>query len=234
MSVDRTGIQDVHALWLQTLDFLRCNAPQMWTDMLRQGGGDILDAAHRGGTGAGSRSGRRPGQRGKPPATQSRLVLHHAGSRRERRRADRHPVHRPDRQHCALTLRTDGVGRAAGTRRRGVALRAVSWGPAYDGGTWWSWWTDTAACVRAGIAEPSDADDPRRADLPRGVHAEPDFWPVQADDPACRSTCSSVPCCSRGWRSPADCWCTASPWAPARTSAGICAARVWSPGRCTV
>lgn len=27
MSVDRTGIQDVHALWLQTLDFLHTTRP---------------------------------------------------------------------------------------------------------------------------------------------------------------------------------------------------------------
>ena len=42
MSVDRTGIQDVHALWLQTLDFLHYNAPQTWTDMLQQEGVTFL------------------------------------------------------------------------------------------------------------------------------------------------------------------------------------------------
>ncbi|MCZ4508179.1 hypothetical protein O3Q52_08175 [Streptomyces sp. ActVer] len=184
MSVDRTGIQDVHALWLQTLDFLHYNAPQTWADMLQQEGVTFL----------------------MPPAVaaleraQDQAAALANAERRRLRKADLFYI---TREAAASVMELTDVPCIAQIAsivpspsglmvweeppvriERGVVLRAVSWGPSYDGGTWWSWWTDTAACVRAGIAEPTMLMIHGGLTFHEEVHTEPDFWPVQADDPA--------------------------------------------------
>ncbi|MEV4974980.1 hypothetical protein [Streptomyces scopuliridis] len=183
MSVELTGIQDVHALWLQTLDFLRYNAPQTWADMLQQEGVTFL----------------------MPPAVaalervEDQAAALANAERRRLRKADLFYITREAAASVAgidvpcIAQIASIVPSPSGLMvweeppvhiERGVVLRAVSWGPAYDGGTWWSWWTDTAACVRAGITEPSMLMIHGGLTFHEEVHTEPDFWPVQADDPA--------------------------------------------------
>ena len=184
MSVDRTGIQDVHALWLQTLDFLRCNAPQMWTEMLGKEGVTFLMP---------------PTVAALERAADQAAALANAECRRLRK-ADLFYITREAAASVAGLTGIPCIAQIASivpspsglmvweeppARVEGdAALRAVSWGPSYDGGTWWSWWTDTAACVRAGIAEPTMLMIHGGLTFHEETYAEPDFWPVQADDPA--------------------------------------------------
>ncbi|MET8205852.1 hypothetical protein ABZT51_07345 [Streptomyces sp. NPDC005373] len=181
--MDRTGIQDVHALWLQTVDFLRYNAPQTWADMLQREGVTFL----------------------MPPAVAAlervqdqAVALANAESRRLRK-ADLFYITRDAAASVAGLVGIPCIAEISSILpspsglmvweeppvhiARGVVLRAVSWGPAHDGGTWWSWWTDTAACVRAGIAVPTMLMVNGGLTFHEEVHTEPDFWPVQADDP---------------------------------------------------
>ncbi|MFJ8637244.1 hypothetical protein [Streptomyces sp. NPDC093568] len=65
----------------------------------------------------------------------------------------------------------------------GIPIRAVSWGPAYDGGIWWSWWTDTAACIRAGLGEAWMLSAFGGLTFHEETHTPPDLWPEQAGDP---------------------------------------------------
>ncbi|MFF0013050.1 hypothetical protein [Streptomyces sp. NPDC005374] len=184
MSVDRTGIQDVHALWLQTLDFLRCNAPQTWADMLCKEGVTFLMP---------------PAVAALERAEDQAAALANAECRRLRK-ADLFYITREAAESVTDLTGIPCIAQIASIVpspsgllvweeppvciERGVVLRAVSWGPSYDGGTWWSWWTDTAACVRAGIAVPSMLMVNGGLTFHEEVYAEPDFWPVQADDPA--------------------------------------------------
>ncbi|CAM5586349.1 hypothetical protein SALBM311S_11339 [Streptomyces alboniger] len=55
MSVDRTGIQDVHALWLQTSELLPLRRARRGRTCCSRRD-DVLDAARRGGAGSGGGS----------------------------------------------------------------------------------------------------------------------------------------------------------------------------------
>ncbi|MEV6594758.1 hypothetical protein [Streptomyces acidicola] len=184
MSVDRTSIQDVHVLWLQTLDFLRYNAPQTWADMLHKEGVTFL----------------------MPPAVaalqraQDQAAALANAERRRLRKADLFYATQEAAKSVAGLTGIPCIAQIASILpspsglmvweeppahiEKGVVLRAVSWGPAHDGGTWWSWWTDTAACVRTGFSGPGMLVINGGLTFHEEVHTEPNKWPLQADDPA--------------------------------------------------
>jgi hypothetical protein len=184
MCADQTGIQDVHALWLQTLDFLHYNAPQTWANMLQEEGVTFL----------------------MPPAVAALERAHDQATalanaeRRRLRKADLFYITREAAESVAGLRGVPCIAEIANILpspsgllvweeppahiETGVVLRAASWGPAHDGGTWWSWWTDTAACVRAGHGGPTMLAVNGGLTFHEEVHTEPGHWPVQADDPA--------------------------------------------------
>ncbi|MFF3277330.1 hypothetical protein ACFYWU_41380 [Streptomyces chrestomyceticus] len=183
-SIDRTGIKDVHALWLTTLDFLQYNAVSEWALMLQMEDVTFL----------------------MPPAVAAleqpraqATALATAESKRLRA-ADLFYVSAAAAQTvaglegfpciaripsilpapCGLMVWEEPPARIEG----GIPIRAVSWGPAYDGGTWWSWWTDTAACIRAGLGGAWMLAAYGGLTFHEETHTPPGLIPQQANDPA--------------------------------------------------
>ncbi|MFJ9380187.1 hypothetical protein [Streptomyces sp. NPDC101455] len=66
--------------------------------------------------------------------------------------------------------------------RGGVPIRAVSWGVAYDGGTWVAWWSDTLAAVQLRQLPPAVLTVNGLLMYHKETHFHPQSWPAQLGD----------------------------------------------------
>jgi hypothetical protein len=66
--------------------------------------------------------------------------------------------------------------------RRGVPIRAVSWGVSYDGGTWASWWSDTLAAVQLRQVPSAALTVNGPLMCHKETHFHPLSWPAQLGD----------------------------------------------------
>ncbi|MFF7216830.1 hypothetical protein ACFZAU_41020 [Streptomyces sp. NPDC008238] len=181
MSADQTDIRNVHALWLQTMDFLRGNATPHWAEAMLQGAVFLM-----------------------PPTVATLPRPHDRSAALARAESERlHTaqlfyVSAPAAQVVADTpmsciMQVAGLlPSASGLMvweepparvEEGIPVRAASWGPAYDGGSWWSWWTDTACAVRAGYTSPVTLQTHGGLTFHNETHIAPGTWPEHADNP---------------------------------------------------
>ncbi|MFB6985596.1 hypothetical protein [Streptomyces sp. NPDC056304] len=173
--------ESTHELWLPTMDFTRTNAPVVWAQMIRQGIRFVMP----------------PQVAALPRAEDQAAALAEA----ERERLATADLYYLDAAACEVAetveLRQQAIEQllpsAAGFLvweeppmhlRGGIPIRAVSWGVAYDGGTWVSWWSDTNASVRLGLAGSNSLLVMGPLTFHEEVHLPPNAWPVQVSNPA--------------------------------------------------
>lgn len=137
-------VELVYEAWLSTLDYVDRNAPLAWADMMARGSDFMMP----------------PEVRALPRVQDRATALAKAEAMRLRNAelfyldaaaGQAAVVVEPQIQNLS-----DLVPAPAGLIvwqeppahvGRGFPIRAASWGPAYDGGTWMSWWTDTKAAI---------------------------------------------------------------------------------------
>ncbi|MFI7415262.1 hypothetical protein ACIBU0_42180 [Streptomyces sp. NPDC049627] len=173
--------ETTHELWLPTLDFTRGNAAVAWAHMMYQGVRFVM-----------------PPQVAALPSVEERAA---ALADAERERLTTAELFYLDAAACEVAetveLRHQAVEQllpsAAGFLvwerppmylRSGIPIRAATWGVAFDGGTWVSWWSDTQAAVRLGLCSYEALLGSGPLTFHEEVHLPPQAWPVQASTPS--------------------------------------------------
>ncbi|MCD9903207.1 hypothetical protein LUR56_31140 [Streptomyces sp. MT29] len=169
-----------HELWLPTLDFTRTNAGVAWTEMMRQGVRFVM-----------------------PPAVAALPRVEdraRALAKAEQERLATADLYYLDIAACEVAYEVELRDKAlehllpSATGflvwekppmhlSSGIPIRAATWGVAYDGGTWMSWWSDTQVAVRLGLCSPEALMGSGPLTYHEEVHLPPKSWPVQADRP---------------------------------------------------
>lgn len=168
-----------HELWASALSFTMTNAADAWASMLGQGVRFLM-----------------------PPKVEA-LPRHEdraaALADAERERLATGDLFYLDAAACdvaaAVELRQQSVEQlvpsAAGFLvwekppmylRGGIPIRAASWGVAYDGGTWASWWSDTFAGVQLGQVPAAVLTVNGSLTYHEETHIRPQSWPSQLGD----------------------------------------------------
>ncbi|WP_405763849.1 hypothetical protein OG539_43465 [Actinacidiphila glaucinigra] len=181
MSADQTPIHDVHTLWLQTMDFLHGNATPVWAEGMRHGAVFLMSPA----VAALPRPHDRSAALARDESERLRAAqLFYVSAAAAQVVADT-PISCL-MQVASLLPSPSGLmvweeppARIEG----GIPVRAASWGPAYDDGSWWSWWTDTACAVRAGHVSAMMLQTHGGLIFHNETHIAPGMWPAHADDP---------------------------------------------------
>ncbi|MGW0033049.1 hypothetical protein ACWDXD_24935 [Streptomyces sp. NPDC003314] len=172
--------ESVHELWVPTLDFTRANAAVHWAFTMRQGVHFLM-----------------PPEVAALPGVEDRAAALAAA---ERERLETAELYYLDAAACKVAneidVRSQSVAqlvpsasgflvweKAPMTIHGGIPIRAATWGVAYDGGTWISWWSDVQAAVNAGLASRAVLAVSGPLQFHQEVHLPPGSWPVQADDP---------------------------------------------------
>ncbi|WP_329492471.1 hypothetical protein OG618_37490 (plasmid) [Kitasatospora sp. NBC_01246] len=183
-SFEPTSVEQVHDMWLGILEFLGTNATNSWSFMMDRGIGFVM-----------------------PPQVRSLPTSHARASALAQAEFARlagaqlfHLDASAGRAADQATLRAQNLVELAPspsglivweeapyTVAGGIPIRAVSWGIAYDGGTWMSWWSDNAATVRAGLSAPESLGLFGRLMFHEEAHLPPKGWPAQAETPGDRS-----------------------------------------------
>ncbi|MFF4902317.1 hypothetical protein [Streptomyces sp. NPDC001068] len=173
--------ESTHELWVPTLDFTRANAALAWAHMMGQGVRFVM-----------------PPQVAALPRLEDRAAALAAAERERLSTAD---LYYFDAAACevaaAVELRHQAVEQLLPSPagflvwekppmylRSGIPIRAASWGVAYDGGTWASWWSDTQVADRLGLCSPTALGVNGPLTYHEEVHLPPQAWPVQVSNPA--------------------------------------------------
>ncbi|MFK0143210.1 hypothetical protein [Streptomyces murinus] len=179
-----TPPESAHELWVPTLDFTRANAALALAHMMGQGVRFVM-----------------PPQVAALPRLEDRAGALAAAERERLSTAD---LYYFDAAACKVAntveLRHQAVEQLLPSPagflvweespmyfRSGIPIRAASWGVAYDGGTWASWWSDTQVADRLGLCSPTALGVNGLLTYHEEVHLPPQAWPVQVsnpDDPA--------------------------------------------------
>ncbi|MGW0562841.1 hypothetical protein ACWDZ4_20035 [Streptomyces sp. NPDC003016] len=180
MSERRYPPEFTHELWMSTLDFTVHNAALAWAGMMRQGVRFLM-----------------PPQVEALPRVEERAA---ALAKDERQRLASGDLYYFDAAACAVAvdveLRHEGIEQivpsAAGFlvweeppahSRSGIPIRAATWGVAYDGGTWVSWWSDTLEAARLGLCSPQALMVNGPLTFHEETHLPPQSWPAQVGLP---------------------------------------------------
>ncbi|MEU9354954.1 hypothetical protein AB0D65_29165 [Streptomyces griseoloalbus] len=173
--------ESTHELWLPTLDFVQSRATVAWAYMMDQGVRFVM-----------------PQHVAAMPRLEDRAA---ALADAERERLATADLYHFSTEACeatdAVELRHQALEQllpsASGFLvwerppmhlRSGIPIRAASWGVAYDGGTWVSWWSDTQVAVDLGLCSYDALLGSGPLTFHEEVHLPPQAWPVQAGDPA--------------------------------------------------
>ncbi|WP_210608788.1 hypothetical protein, partial [Streptomyces rhizosphaericus] len=169
-----------HELWASALSFTMTNAADAWASMMGQGVRFLMP----------------PKVEALPRLKDRAAALADA----ERERLARGDLFYLDAAACdvaaSVELRHQGVEHlvpsAAGLLvwetppmylRNGIPIRAASWGVAYDGGTWVSWWSDTFAGVQLGQLPAAVLTVNGSLTYHEETHLSPQSWPAQLGSP---------------------------------------------------
>jgi hypothetical protein len=174
-----TPPSDVHGMWLSTLDFLTRNATDAWSMMMAQGIGflappDVRPLPFR------ARAAYLAAAERKRLA-EAQLFHFDAGAVKAARDVE---LRMQSLEHLAPS--PSGLlvwAEPPYTVNRGLSVRAVSWGPAYDGGTWMQWWTDTRESVEHYGKSPTTLSINGHLTFHEEAHIPPNGWPSQVMQP---------------------------------------------------
>jgi hypothetical protein len=179
---DRTPVRQVHGLWLDAVRFTRSSAATVWARSMQMGAVFVLPP----------KVAALPGERQRAEAlarSEARRLrdaeLFYVTEEAARTVSGREFLSPPDLG--GLMPAPSGLmvwEEPPVWVEEGMPIRAASWGPAFDGGVWASWWTDTEACVRAGLIHATASPVLGRITYHQEVHFLSNAWPAQADDPA--------------------------------------------------
>lgn len=178
-AAEPTPPSKVHDMWLSVLDFLDRNATAAWSHMISSGVGFVM-----------------------PPQVRALRSPRDQAAALVRAEADRlasAQLYHFDTEACAAAtkaeVRMQDLGELAPSPSglivwaeppfapNGVPIAAASWGIAYDGGTWMSWWSDTAAAIRRYGQPEQLLHINGHLTFHEEAHIPPQGWPGNVDKP---------------------------------------------------
>ncbi|MFV5996129.1 hypothetical protein ACNPQM_27910 [Streptomyces sp. NPDC056231] len=181
MRTDLTAAHKVHGLWLEAVGFLRHNAASVWAKVMEAGGATFvmppsvarLPRAHDRASALAKAEGER--------LSEAELFYMNVAAATTIAKQDLVSFELADLlpSPAGLLVWEEPPARVD----MGILIRAASWGPAHDGGTWMAWWSDTEECVRAGLFSPLVVKINGRLSYHAEMHTPPRNWPAQADEP---------------------------------------------------
>ncbi|MET9403560.1 hypothetical protein [Kitasatospora sp. NPDC002965] len=174
-----TPAAEVHDMWLSTLDFLAGNATPAWAHMIDAGSDFVMPPQVR----ALRRSTDRAAALARAEADRlAAAELFHFDTD-----ACRAAAKAEVRTQSLLELAPSPSGlivwEEAPFDTGGIPIRAASWGIAYDGGTWMSWWIDTAAAIRLRGLPNQILGINGHLTFHEEAHIPPNGWPGLVDRP---------------------------------------------------